>query len=119
MFIQISFSALNFLTLSDMDTKLVLTGVDYAAAKTNKDLEKQISNSLKKFTGRAVIKGESNVSVKVEPTWLSDMEEVLIAKGWKPPPKKGGRRRSRSESPVRTRSTNPNYKGKNNPQPTR
>ena len=83
--IILGFKLLDAAKLSEMDTKLVLTGVDYATAKTKKDLEKQISDSLKKFTGRAVIKGDSNVSVKVEPTWLSDMEEVFIAKGWKPP----------------------------------
>ena len=73
--------------LSDMDTKLVLTGVDYAKAKTDKDLLQQISNSLKKFTGRSVISNKSDnlaVSVKGEPTWLSEVEEVLLAKGWKP-----------------------------------
>ena len=111
--IILGFKLLDSAKLSDMDTKLVLTGVDYATAKTNKNLEKQISDSLKKFTGRAVIKGgEGDVSVKVEPTWLSDMEEVLLAKGWKPPNKKG-RRRSRSESPVRSKQSN--YKGKKNP----
>ena len=35
--------------LSDMDVKLVLTGVDYSKAKTNKDLLQQITNSLKKI----------------------------------------------------------------------
>ena len=37
--------------LSDMDTKLVLTGVNYQEAKDKKDLQKQITSSLKKFTG--------------------------------------------------------------------
>ena len=51
------------------------------------------------------------MSVKAEPTWLSEVEEVLLAKGWKPP-LKSGRRRSRSESPPRTK--NSNYKGRKN-----
>ena len=101
--------------LNDMDTKLVLTGVDLKAAQDKKDLQKQISSSLKKFSGRTVIfsgrvSDNLAVSVKAEPTFLvSQMEEVLIAKGWKPPTK--GRRRSRSESPLRRKS---NYQGKKN-----
>ena len=102
--------------LSDMDTKLVLTGVNFADAKDKKDLQKQITNSLKKFTGRSVISSNNlAVTVKAEPTYLtSQMEEVLLAKGWKPPSKTSVRRRSRSESPPRTRKAN-NYKGKKNP----
>ena len=101
--------------LSDMDTKLVLTGVDFTTAKSQKSLQAQITNSLKKFTGRSVIatsKQDLAVSIKTEPTFLiSQMEEVFVAKGWKPP-NKGGRRRSRSESPPQTRKSN--YKGKKN-----
>ena len=114
--IILGFKLLEAAKLSDIDTKLVLTGVDFATAKDKKDLEQQISNSLKKFTGRAVIKGESSsVLVKSEPTYVTDMEEVFLSKGWKPPSnnKKGGRRRSRSESPGRSRQSN--YKGKKNP----
>ena len=103
--------------LGDMDTKLVLTGVDYAKAKTDKNLQTQITNSLKKFTGRSVISNKNDnlaVSVKGEPTWLSEVEEVLLARGWKPPQK--GRRRSRSESPPKSRpsTTTSTYKGKKN-----
>ena len=98
--------------LNDMDTKLVLTGVDYESAKSNKDLLQQIKNSLKKFTGRSLVSSgnreELAVTVKAEPTFLSEMEEVFIAKGWKPPVK--SRRRSRSMSPPR----NANYKGRKN-----
>ena len=102
--------------LSDMDTKLVLTGVNFNEGKTKKNLQTQITNSLKKFTGRSVISSNSNlaVSVKAEPTYLSQIEEVLLAKGWKPPAKtSSGRRRSRSASPSRERKPN-NYKGKKN-----
>jgi hypothetical protein len=100
--------------LNDMDTKLVLTGVDYESAKANKNLQKQITNSLKKFTGRSIVslgnKDNLAVAVKTEPTFFSEMEEVFIAKGWKPPMK--SRRRSRSVSPSRERHSN--YKGKKN-----
>ena len=98
--------------LNDIDTKLVLTGVNYESAKTNKDLLQQIKNSLKKFTGRSIVSigNQDNlaVGVKAEPTFLSEMEEVFMARGWKPPSK--GRRKSRSVSPPRDRS----YKGRKN-----
>ena len=80
-----------------METKLVLTGVDYAAGKTNKNLLEQVKNSLKKFKGRSVIKaaGEGR-AVKVDETLISEMEQVLLAKGWKAP-KKGRKRSSKSQ----------------------
>ena len=73
--IILGFKLLEAAKLSEMDTKLVLTGVDYASAKT----------------GRAVINGgpSSNLlDVKTEPAWLSEVEHVLLAKGWKLPDKK-------------------------------
>ena len=99
--------------LNDMDTKLVLTGVNYDEATKDKNLQQQITNSLKKFTGRSVItsnRSDLAVSVKEEPTFLvRQMEDVFIANGWKPP-QRGSRRRSRSVSPTRTNA----YKGKKN-----
>ena len=102
--------------LSDMDTKLVLTGVSFKEAKDKNNLLEQITNSLKKFTGQSLISSNKSehlaVSVKTEPTFLvSKMEEVLMASGWKPP-NRGSRRRSRSHSPPKRSS---NYKGKKNP----
>ena len=96
--------------LNDIDTKLVLTGVSYESAKTDKDLLQQIKNSLKKFTGRSIVSMNNHgaVGVKEEPTFMTEMEEVFIARGWKPPGK--SRRRSRSMSPTRDRS----YKGRKN-----
>ena len=93
----LGFKLLQDAKLNDMETKLVLTGVDYAEGKSKKNLEKQIIDSLKKFKGRAVIGKEGSVDVKVETTWLSQVEEVLLSKGWKPPNK------------------NSSYKGKKNP----
>ena len=100
-----------------MQTQLVLTGVDYATVKTKKNLKEQVTNSLKKFTGRAVLSGAESrtaVNVKVEPTWVADVEEVFLAKGWKPPIQKGQRRRSRSASPPPRREKSSKYKGKKN-----
>ena len=99
--------------LSEIDTKLVLTGVDYTDGKTKKNLLQQVKDSLKKFKGRPVM-GESG-AVQVDDTLVSTgMERVFLAKGWKPPPKE--RRRSRSFSPPRSqRNRHSNYQGRKNP----
>ena len=107
----LAFKLLQDANLSEMDVKLVLTGVDYSAGKTNKNLLDQVVQSLKKFKGQGVMSGQQNVldvEVKVEPAWMAEVQHVLISKGWKPP-SKGSRRRSRSVSPVRT-----GYQGKKN-----
>ncbi len=109
----LAFKLLQDANLTEMDIKLVLTGVDYSAGKTKKDLLEQLTSSLKKFKGRSVMagnSGSSHIDVNIEPTWLTaDAHHVLISNGWKPP-NKGPRRRSRSVSPPRSS----NYQGKNN-----
>ena len=105
-----------------MEIKLVLTGVNYTDGKNKKNLLAQVVESLKKFKGRSVVAGATNdapqIDVKVEPTWLTEAQHVLLAKGWKPPTK--GRRRSRSVSPVRSQPpaqsgrSQSTYKGKKN-----
>ena len=116
----LAFKLLKDAKLNEIETKLVLTGVNYSEGKANKDLCEQIKNSLKKFKGRSVILEESCRSD------IAGLENVLIAKGWKPPSSKQ-RRRSRSESPPRQRNResagrsaspprrNGNYKGRKNP----
>ena len=111
----LGFKLLEDSRLQDFETKLVLTGVNYDEVKQKKNLKEQVTNSLKKFTGRAVFASTNNantaVGVKVEPTWVAEMEEVLLSQGWKPPIKTG-RRRSRSESPPRREKSK--YKGRKN-----
>ena len=110
----LAFKLLQASQLNEIDTKLVLTGVDYKEGKAKKNMLGQVKDSLKKFQGRPVIL-EDKRSVQVSATLVSDMEDVLISKGWKPPNKQ--RRRSRSVSPPRTTSqprSNTNYKGKKN-----
>ena len=107
----LAFKMLQDANLSEMDVKLVLTGVNYSSGKTNKNLLDQVVESLKKFKGQGVMSGQQNVldvDVKVEPAWMAEVQHVLISKGWKPP-SKGSRRRSRSVSPVRS-----GYQGKKN-----
>ena len=121
----LAFKLLQASKLNEIETKLVLTGVDYASGKTNKNLLKQVKESLKKFKGRPVVLDDRR-AVQVNDTFVTEIEEVLLAKGWKPPAKQ--RRRSRSLSPARSKSAkktgsqsparnskNPNYKGKKNP----
>ena len=96
----LAFKLLKDAKLNDIETKLVLTGVNYVDGKANKDLCDQIKRSLKKFQGRSVILEESCRSD------IAGLESVLIAKGWKPPTSKQ-RRRSRSESPRRQRENTP------------
>ena len=117
----LAFKLLKDAKLNEIETKLVLTGVNYTEGKSKKDLCEQIKSSLKKFKGRSVIIEEKTKSD------ISGLENVLIARGWKPPTSKQ-RRRSRSESPQRRRtndnagrSSSPqksrkdNYKGRKNP----
>ena len=109
----LGFKLLEDAKLKEVETKLVLTGVNYEEVKTKRNLKEQVANSLKKFTGRAVVNSDhhSAVGVKEEPTWLADVEQVLLAQGWKPPAKEG-RRRSRSSSPPRREKAR--YKGRKN-----
>ena len=80
----LAFKLLQDANLSKIDIKLVLTGVDYATGKTQKNLMNQIVDSLKKFKGNGVVmSGEHDirdVQVKVEPTWMADVQHVLISK---------------------------------------
>ena len=81
-----------------------------------KNLKEQVANSLKKFTGRNVLASDNRsqlpVNVKEEPTWIAEVETVLLSQGWKPPAREG-RRRSRSVSPPARRERS-RYRGRKN-----
>ena len=111
--IILAFKVLKASMLSELDTKLVLTGVDYEKGKKNETLLTQMKESLKKFKGRGVL-GAVEEPKAVSTYMMAEVEQVLIAKGWKPPATK----RRRSPSPtgkVENHPKNPNYKGKKNP----
>jgi hypothetical protein len=95
----LGFKLLEDAKLKEVETKLVLTGVNYEEVKNKQNLKEQVANSLKKFTGRAVLATDNHsqlaVNVKEEPTWVAEVETVLLSQGWKPPAREG-RRRSRS-----------------------
>ena len=53
--IILAFKVLSAAQLNEMDTKLVLTGVDYEKGKKKATLLLQMKESLKKFKGRGVL----------------------------------------------------------------
>jgi hypothetical protein len=81
----LAFKLLQASKLNEIETKLVLTGVNYADGKTNKNLLQQVKESLKKFKGRPVVLNDKRSVVSHETLLSSEAEEVLISKGWKPP----------------------------------
>ena len=94
----LAFKLLQASKLNKIDIKLVLTGVDYAAGKTNKNLLQQVKDSLKKFKGHPVIMNEKR-AVQSSDSFVSDMDDDLIGKVKE-------RRRSRSMSQQRTNRNN-------------
>ena len=82
----LAFKLLDSCKLSAVDEKFVLTGVNYKAGLKKKTLFEQMKESLKKFKGQSVVDREDDdKAVKVSDTYIAKMEEVLLAKGWKPP----------------------------------
>ena len=86
----LAFKLLQDSNLSEIEVKLVLTGVNYTEGVAKKDLLNQVMASLKKFKGQSVMSSNSTsntqVDVKAEPTWLTaERQHVLVAKGWKTP----------------------------------
>ena len=115
----LAFNLLDTSDLSDMERKLVLTGVNYTEGKSNKTLLSQMKEALKKFIGKGVVASneyEAKAVKTEESTFITadNLEKVLLSQGWKKPK---GRVRTRSKSlpPGSTTVSNPNYKGKKNP----
>ena len=113
--------------LSDVDRKLVLSGMDY---EKKTELFKQSKASLKKFIGEQAIGvkgGESATpAIKLE-TFISEHEEALVAAGWQRSnfhnqrgrgrsntlPSGVGGGRQRDESPFRHNRDNSPYNRRN------
>ena len=109
--------------LSEVDRKLVLSGMDYSKKS---ELFKQSKSSLKKFIGEQAIGGSGNSmstpAIKLE-TFITENEEALVAAGWQrqnffnqrgrgrsntlPPGLGGGRR---DDSPFRYNRDNSPYR---------
>ena len=86
--IILGFKLLRDANLKEIESNLVLTGVDFQTGKDNEDLLEQVTNSLKKFKGRKNIVETDKNAVEMESVLVSEeMESVLLAKGWKPPKK--------------------------------
>ena len=95
----LGFKLLKDVNLTKEEVDLVLTGVDFPTAKTNKNLRTQVEVAIQKFHGRKALGAESNATrVKEQEVLITQMETVLIAKGWKKPGV--GKKRSRSVSPA-------------------
>ena len=84
----LAFKLLDASNLSEVDQKFVLTGVDYGKGLRKETLFDQMKESLKKFKGQSVIKGDDEKALASTDTYLAKMEDVFLSKGWKPPPPK-------------------------------
>ena len=85
--------------------------MDFPTGKAEKTLQDQMEKSIKKFKGNSGVGSDTaNMAIKTEDVMItSQIETVLLAKGWKPP--KANRKWSRSVSPQKPGA----YKGKKNP----
>ena len=79
MYIIMAFKDLMAAKLNKMDTKLVLTGVEYNKGKKKVVLLLQMKESFKIFKAREVL-GHKEGVMAVSSTY-NEMEQVLIAKG--------------------------------------
>ena len=79
MYIIMAFKVLMAAKLNKMDTKLVLTGVEYNKGKKKVVLLLQMKESFKIFKGREVLEHKEGV-IAMSSTY-NEMEQVLIAKG--------------------------------------
>ena len=109
----LAFRLLEATKLNEMDEKFVLTGVDFSAAKTKKDLFAQMKASLKKFQGRTIV-SLGDDKTKFDPALVANIAESLIAQGWKQPIPRA-RKRSNTDPGPAERKPHSTYKGKKNP----
>ena len=112
--IVLGFELLEAAQLEGREIQLVLTGVDYKTGKTQGELLEQMKASFRKFKGKiAVFTDNSSVDsqqvMKTELTFISrEMENTLVANGWKKPLK-------RSHSPTKRSDQGKKYLEKKNP----
>jgi hypothetical protein len=99
--IILAFRLLESSRLSEVDEKFVLTGVNYAEAKSKENLFEQVKGSLKKFQCSKVVSSSQEESrIRFDPALISSVAQVLVAQGWKKPGKEG-RRRSNTDPGAR------------------
>ena len=120
----LAFKLLHACNISEMDIKLVLTGVNYKEGKEKKNMMEQTKESLKKFVGRSVIGSDNKVNnpKAVESTFVTKEElSVLLSQQDKKKKKKERRRSTSLPGDLKDESTSnalprsSNYKGKKNP----
>ena len=104
----LAFRLLESSRLSEVDEKFVLTGVDYADAKTKNNLFDQVKLSLKKFQGRKMVSSnDEEQKIKLEPALIAQVAQVLAAQGWKKPGVQGRRRSNTDPGAGEVRRENP------------
>ena len=98
----LAFKLLRRAKLSKEERLLVLTGMDYEDKAT---LYEQAKKSLKKFKGEhASTQSKASVAIKLEPTFLAEHEEALMAAGYVHKSKSGSARGGRSKTQWRGNS---------------
>lgn len=76
----LAFKLLRRANITKEEKLLVLTGMDYSMKATLYD---QAKKSLKKFKGDQAVGGDSkNIAIKLEPAYLAEHEEALMAAGY-------------------------------------
>ena len=105
--IILAFRLLESSRLTEVDEKFVLTGVDYADAKSKQNLFDQVKSSLKKFQGRKMVSAEEESKIKFDPALVASVAQVLVAQGWQKPGKHGRRRSNTDPGEVRVPKKNP------------
>ena len=108
----LAFKLLEAAKLTDIETNLVLTGVDFVNGKTQGTMLSQVKESLRKFVGRTAITDERKEAVvKAENTYVTKEELALAVKKFK----KRERTRSKSVGDDPGDKRGSTYKGKKNP----
>ena len=98
--IVLGFTLLEACELSETDEKFVLTAVDFATGKRDKNLLDQMKNSLRKFQSRDRLSSDNagdRMKVKEEDALVASVKQALIADGWTPPsPGSEGRKKKKN-----------------------
>ena len=110
--IILAFRLLESCSLSEVDEKFVLTGVDYADAKTKQNLFQQVKLSLKKFQGRKMVSSTEEGKIKFDAALVASVAQVLVAQGWKKPGQQGRRRSNTDPGTGEIKSQKKNPKGR-------
>ena len=111
----LAFKLLQACNLSDIETNLVLTGINFDLGRSTENMLQQTKESVKKFIGRTkIVEEKKEQVVKSENTYVTKEELTLMLQKVQ---KKRFRTRSKSQDdhPQESAAGSSNYKGKKNP----